>query len=196
MTTQVGYVQLRRGLTEHILDGRMDGNECAAFSFILMGADFRTGVWNGSGAALASAYKWSLRKAQMVIASLRIKGYLSISRRRGTRGNYPIRVAGYQKVTQQAAPLQPKQPKGTQQAATSQEVKIREEVKKNARDTAARQAAQAMGARKARDVDASAVAHTGAYVMPAMILCNLCRTRVPWTAYADHACPVEMAATG
>jgi hypothetical protein len=49
----VGYVQLRRGILEHLQDGRMTSDEFAAFTVMLLKADHKTGVWRGAGKALA-----------------------------------------------------------------------------------------------------------------------------------------------
>ena len=43
-----GYLQLRRGIFEHVKDGRMSHMDAVAFIYIASQADTRTGVWNGS----------------------------------------------------------------------------------------------------------------------------------------------------
>jgi hypothetical protein len=80
-----GYVQLRRGILEHLEDGRMTSDEFAAFTVVVLKADHKTGVWRGTGKALARLLQWCERKGRLVLVSLAAKGYLSIARARGHR---------------------------------------------------------------------------------------------------------------
>lgn len=101
------FVKLRYGLVDHLLDGRMSGDEYGAFSLIVLLADFRSGVWQGSGVAL-SAYlrSWSIRKCQRILKSLESKNYLTSRPIRGKKGNYPVVIHNYHgKVTTPATPL-------------------------------------------------------------------------------------------
>lgn len=78
MTT--GYIQLRRGILEHLADGRITSDEFAAYTVVLLAADRRSGSWKGSGAELAKRIGWQVRKAQRVLAELARKGYLALKR--------------------------------------------------------------------------------------------------------------------
>jgi hypothetical protein len=53
MSKENGFVPLRRGLWEHVRNGRMSKLEALAFIYICSQADTRTGIWNGSAGALA-----------------------------------------------------------------------------------------------------------------------------------------------
>jgi len=89
------YIQLRRGLIEHIESGKMSADEFGAYVLIILKADYRTGVWMGSGVALAESLHCEVRKAQHLLRRLTKKGYIASGNNRGTRGNYPIIVQRY-----------------------------------------------------------------------------------------------------
>ena len=95
----VGYVQLRRGILEHLQDGRMTSDEFAAFTVVLLKADHKTGVWRGAGKALARLLGWCERKGRLVLASLAAKGYLSIA-----LGSRLIQAAGLVSVVRYFSP--------------------------------------------------------------------------------------------
>lgn len=90
-----GYAKFRRGLVEHLKDGRMTADEYCVFSLLIQLADFHSGVWIGSGVAMSSYTKWCERKNQMVLGSLQSKGYLELRTIPGRKGNYPIVVNKY-----------------------------------------------------------------------------------------------------
>ena len=69
MSKATGFLQLRRGLWEHIRDGRLTHTEALVYIYMLTQADTRSGVWNGSAGAIAgelaipkSTAKYALRK--------------------------------------------------------------------------------------------------------------------------------------
>lgn len=101
------FVKLRYGLVDHLLDGRMSGDEYGAFSLIALLANIQSGIWQGSGIALAAYLKsWSVRKCQRVLKSLARKNYLSLRSKRGAKGNYPVIIRNYHgKVTTRMTPL-------------------------------------------------------------------------------------------
>src|SRR5579862_814851 len=91
----VGWVQLRRGILEHLASGRMTSDEFAAFTVILLKADHRNGVWRGTGKSLARLLGWCERKGRTVLAALAAKGYLSIARARNQHSRSVVTVARY-----------------------------------------------------------------------------------------------------
>lgn len=100
-----GFVKMRRGIIDHIESGKLNSDESAAYMLMILKANHRTGIWRGSGLALAASFKWSLRTAQRVLSSLISKSYISAKRARGSRGNYPIKIERYFKVTPPVTPL-------------------------------------------------------------------------------------------
>lgn len=91
-----GFVQLRRGLLTHLITGRIDSDELAAFAVLLIKADHRTGCWKGSGRLLSLDLHWCERKARRILASLTKKGYLDAPRRKLAWGSsHWIRIANF-----------------------------------------------------------------------------------------------------
>jgi hypothetical protein len=91
-----GFVQLRRGLLEHVESGRMTSDEFAAFVYITAKADHRTGVWKGSGRELGAALGWCPRQGQNVLASLKSKTYVKVFRTRFAHGSsFSVAVPKY-----------------------------------------------------------------------------------------------------
>ena len=127
-----GFVQLRRGILEH-LPSRMTLEEYSIYTLIILKADHRTGVWKGCALALARLTGKSERWCQYRLAALRGKGYVSATPPR--RGQYLIQVNRY---LSWAHPVSPKRPLGapsvTQRPRVShpvspyQEVREQEEV--------------------------------------------------------------------
>lgn len=76
----LGFIQLRRGILEHIESGRLSSDEFSAYAIIILKADHRTGVWSGSGRSMARSLHWSIRKSQTILLSLESKSYILINR--------------------------------------------------------------------------------------------------------------------
>jgi len=120
----------------------MTGDEYGAFTLVLLLADFRTGVWKGSGVALSEHLMgWSLRKCQRILKSLERKDYVELQLSRGKKGNYPVTIHKYhdhvEKVTTILTPLLESDDttdatlaKVTTPAPTLKEVVLRTEAKK------------------------------------------------------------------
>lgn len=94
------FVKLRRGVLEHLRDGRLTTLEFAAYVTIILLADKSNGVWHGCAAALADAMgkvvsEESKRAAQRTLATLARKGYIKNFRVQGQRHNQPILVNKY-----------------------------------------------------------------------------------------------------
>jgi len=78
MSTNGNFVQLRRGLLEHVETGRLSAREFAAYVLIVLLADASTGVWWGNSVALAAKFgsgDVSELAAQKTLRSLGEKGY-------------------------------------------------------------------------------------------------------------------------
>jgi len=91
---QTGYVQLRRGILEHLLDGRITADEYTVYSLIILLANHKTGIWLGCAIGITRHTKWSERQSQVLLKSLREKGYIQGEPSIG-RGAYPIKVVKY-----------------------------------------------------------------------------------------------------
>lgn len=89
-----GFVQLRRGILQHLADGRINTDEFAAYTVLIMKANHCTGLWRGSGRLLGMDLHWCERKARQVLASLTAKGYVeALGSRRGA--SHWIRISKY-----------------------------------------------------------------------------------------------------
>lgn len=95
MTKANGFLQLRRGLWEHLRDGRMSHMDALAFIYIVSQADTRTGVWNGSASSLAGEIVVSPRNARRLLERLSAAGYLKRFSVPGKHICYPILVHKY-----------------------------------------------------------------------------------------------------
>jgi hypothetical protein len=87
-----GFLQLRRGVFEHVRDGRMSLVDYAVHSYITAQADTRTGIWNGSAGALAGELSLSRRKARRLIERLSRGGYIKRFPVPGKHVCYPILI--------------------------------------------------------------------------------------------------------
>jgi len=87
-----GFLQLRRGVFEHVRDGRLSHRDAVAFIYIVAQADTRTGVWKGSANALAGEMGMSPRTARGVLERLSARGYLKRFPVPGKHSCYPILV--------------------------------------------------------------------------------------------------------
>lgn len=87
-----GYVQLRRGLSQHVRDGRLTFFEASLYAFILMDADPSSGLCHGSAGLYAAIYGLSSRTCRDALEKLESKGYLRRFSRQGRHGSYPILI--------------------------------------------------------------------------------------------------------
>lgn len=85
-----GFIQLRRGLSEHVRDGRLSFFEAALYVFILMDTNPATGLCYGSAGLFAAVYGVSSRTCRDALEKLESKGYLKRFPTRGKHGSYPI----------------------------------------------------------------------------------------------------------
>jgi hypothetical protein len=96
-----GFIQIRSGLSEHLLNGALGVFALGVYLIILLQVDFETGVWTGSAARLlASAPRGaSLRDMQRALELLEKIGFIRIFHRHGQRGNYRALVNKYEPKT-------------------------------------------------------------------------------------------------
>jgi hypothetical protein len=87
-----GFIQLRRGLSEHVRDGRLSFFEASLYVFILMDTNPATGLCYGSAGLFAAVYGLSNRTCRDALEKLENKGYLRRFPTRGKHGSYPILV--------------------------------------------------------------------------------------------------------
>lgn len=94
-----GYVPKRRGVVEHLRDGRMTLQMYAAHDLLVLLADKATGIWIGSAKAFAAncgAGDVSERRARHILESLELGGYIKRFPIRRSHRNYPILISRFQ----------------------------------------------------------------------------------------------------
>ena len=87
-----GFIQLRRGLYEHVKDGRLSFFEVSLYVAILSDTNPSTGLCFGSAGLFAALYNVSSRTCRDALEKLEEKGYLRRFPIRGKHGSYPILV--------------------------------------------------------------------------------------------------------
>jgi len=87
-----GFFQLRRGIWEHVRDGRLSLQDVAVHQYIASQADTRTGIWNGSAGALAGELCLSPRVTRRFLERLSRGDYLRRFPVPGRHVCYPILV--------------------------------------------------------------------------------------------------------
>lgn len=92
MSKENGFVPIRRGLWEHLRDGRMSPFEALAFVYICSQADTRTGVWKGSAGALVTELGFVPRTARDLLERMEHGGYIRRFVSQGMRHCYPILI--------------------------------------------------------------------------------------------------------
>jgi hypothetical protein len=92
MSKENGFVPLRRGLWEHVRDGRMTITEAVAFIYICSQADTRTGVWKGSAKSLSGELGLPDRTARDVLEKMEHGDYIHRFAVPGSHLCYPILV--------------------------------------------------------------------------------------------------------
>jgi hypothetical protein len=91
-----GYIQLRRGLFEHVTEGRITSTEAFLYMAIIAHAKPDTGIWTGSSGLLASLYGFSPRTARDLLEKLESKGYIKRFPKPGSHSNYPVLINKYE----------------------------------------------------------------------------------------------------
>src|ERR1019366_334786 len=91
-----GFVQVRRGLFEHVQNGEMSMGECFLYMAILANADPATGVWISSAGMLSSYYSIPSRTCKDWLAKLEKKRYLRRFMVQGKHAQYPMLIHKFQ----------------------------------------------------------------------------------------------------
>src|ERR1700761_3029213 len=87
-----GFVQLRRGLFEHVMNGQMSSTECFLYTVILANADPCSGIWKGSAGVLAALFSVPNRTCRKALERLEEAGYIKRFPIPGSTHSYPILV--------------------------------------------------------------------------------------------------------
>jgi hypothetical protein len=90
-----GFLQLRRGLWEHVRDGRLSVNGALAFVYICSQADTRTGIWKGCSKSLSGELGIPERTARDVLEKMEHGDYIRRFAVPGRHSCYPILVHKY-----------------------------------------------------------------------------------------------------
>jgi hypothetical protein len=91
-----GFVPIRRGLYEHINDGRMTGKELMVYTTLHLKADHLTGIcYKVSRVALGLFLKESTNNINRIMSSLERKGYIKRLSHRGQIRYYPVIINKY-----------------------------------------------------------------------------------------------------
>lgn len=92
MSKENGFLKLRRGLWEHVRDGRMSITAALAFIYICSQADTRTGIWKGSAKSVSGELGIPERTARDVLEKLEHGDYIRRFALPGRHSCYPILV--------------------------------------------------------------------------------------------------------
>ena len=92
MSKENGFLPLRRGLWEHVRDGRMTITEVLAFIYICSQADTRTGIWKGSAKSLSGELGIPERTARDVLEKMEDGDYIRRFAVPGRHACYPILI--------------------------------------------------------------------------------------------------------
>jgi hypothetical protein len=65
-----GFLQLRRGIFEHVRDGRITSTQAFCYIYMLTQADTRTGIWSGSAGALAGELAMPIGTARHILEAI------------------------------------------------------------------------------------------------------------------------------
>lgn len=87
-----GFIQLRRGLDQHVREGRISFFEASLYVFVLLNTNPSTGLCHGSAGLFSAIYGLSSRTCRDALEKLESKGYLKRFPTRGKHGSYPILV--------------------------------------------------------------------------------------------------------
>jgi hypothetical protein len=118
-----GFVQYRRGLVEHLIDGRLSAMEFAAFSAILLLVDHRSYTWLGSANLLSKILHIRNRWSQKLMISLRVKGYVNFVHKPGSHDLYSIQVPKFCSASQGQRESVPGAESSASQGQSIQEVR-------------------------------------------------------------------------
>jgi hypothetical protein len=92
MSKENGFAPIRRGIWEHLRDGRMSHLEALAFVYICSQADTRTGIWKGCAKSLAGELGIKERTARDVLEKMEHGDYIRRFAVPGLHSCYPILI--------------------------------------------------------------------------------------------------------
>jgi hypothetical protein len=95
MKMMEGFLQLRRGIEVHLLNGEISFTDFGVYTTMLLQADYRTGQWIGSAPRLAATATRgaNLRAIQRSLEQLQLIGFIKVFRASATvRGNYKVLI--------------------------------------------------------------------------------------------------------
>jgi hypothetical protein len=92
-----GFVQVRRGVLEHLYSGKLNPTQFQVFVMMILLADKATGIWKGSAPALItiSGDSLKLKTVRDAMRSLETDGYIRRDYVQGKLGNFPILIDKY-----------------------------------------------------------------------------------------------------
>ena len=80
------FIPLRKGLTEHVLSGRLTGSAFGVYVWLHLQADHRTGTLRTNAGRLAGELGMHAAKVRRDLAALRACGYIRYDSEPGRRG--------------------------------------------------------------------------------------------------------------
>ena len=92
VSKEYGFLQLRRGVFEHVRDGRMTITEALGFIYICSQADTRTGIWKGCAKSLSGELGIPERTARDILEKMQHGDYIRRFAVPGRHACYPILV--------------------------------------------------------------------------------------------------------
>lgn len=87
-----GFVQLRRGLMEHVMNQQMTMTEFTIYILLIIHADPSSGVWRGSAETIAQTYGFPTRTCRDIFQRLENNKYLRRFITKGKKGIYPVLI--------------------------------------------------------------------------------------------------------
>jgi hypothetical protein len=91
------FVKSRRGILEHLQQGRLSIAEFAVFQLLLLQADKATGVvWTASPTITTQFRNCDGRTIKEALAGLKRKGYIKSFQEQGSRSSYPVLINKYE----------------------------------------------------------------------------------------------------
>lgn len=93
-----GYVPIRRGIIEHLRDGRISPTEFAVYVMIILHADRTTGIWLGGPHDIAACFAGLIgeRYVRRIVERLEMGAYIKRFAKPGSHKIYPILVNRYE----------------------------------------------------------------------------------------------------
>jgi hypothetical protein len=95
MSRETGFLQLRRGIFEHVRDGRLSITGALAFIYVCSEADTRTGIWKGCAKSLSGELGIPERTARDVLEKMEHGDYIRRFAIPGRHVCYPILIHKY-----------------------------------------------------------------------------------------------------